>query len=483
MPTLWPSLTARIPFLPKAGFFVVAPELRYTYNSELPYSLNDGPMWAGRGSTATISGGAGIQRTIRGLSVRAVIAPTVDITRNKPFVISPTAISGWSPFASRFHTPGQSMDLPARFGDRGLSRVDAGRSGIHVASSSLAFGVTADNEVWGPGIRNALIMSANAPGIPRLYFENRKPWRTRLGDFTARLVAGTLTESLYFDSDSTNDLRSLSGALFTLRTRFDTSLTLGVARVVYAGHAKAVAGALSSAFDWLTHWEYIARDTDTLPDGRLDQSDDQLLSVFARWVFPTAGFEVYGEWAHMDLPRNVAEVLTTGHHSAAYTIGFQWAQPRRSRDVLRLQSEFTYLEQSRVFVDRPLLDFYVGRVTPQGYTQRGQSIGAAIGPGGSSQFVAVDYLAFKWQGGIHLGRIRWENDAMYREHAPNFFRHDVSVLGGLRGGVRTPLTDLGADVTFAYRYNYLFQYGGANPGLLRTVDMRNLTIALTATPR
>jgi hypothetical protein len=97
--------------------------------------------------------------------------------------------------------------------------------------------------------------------------------------------------------------------------------------------------------------------------------------------------------------------------------------------------------------------------------------------------VALDYYTPRLQGGMFVGRIRWENDAMYREPAPNFFKHDVSLLGGVRGGLRTRYTDFQADATLAYRYNYLFQYGGANPGLLRTVDMHNLTISLAATPR
>ena len=151
--------------------------------------------------------------------------------------------------------------------------------------------------------------------------------------------------------------------------------------------------------------------------------------------------------------------------------------------MLRLQSEITYLEQSLVFPDRPLADFYQGYASPQGYTQRGQSIGAATGPGSSSQWIAVDYMPREWQAGVFVGRIRWDNDALYRQGAATFLRHDVSVFSGIRGGLRTRFTDLQSEITFARRYNYLFQNGFANPGGFRTVDINNVTLTLSATPR
>src|SRR5688572_32980018 len=107
----------------------------------------------------------------------------------------------------------------------------------------------------------------------------------------------------------------------------------------------------------------------------------------------------------MDLPRNITELLTAAHHTGGWTFGFQWVQRKASESWLRLQSELTYLEQSRVFDDRPTPDFYSGQGSQQGYTQRGQVIGAAIGPGASSQWIAVDWLAPRWQLGGFGGRI------------------------------------------------------------------------------
>jgi hypothetical protein len=304
-----------------------------------------------------------------------------------------------------------------------------------------------------------------------------KPIATRLGSIQAKLVSGTLTQSLFFDA-SASENRTLSGLLLCLRPAFDSTLTFGFARVVYAPvgpDASPFTLTLARSFDALTRWENLA--------GVGQQRSDQIASIFARWIFPTAGFEAYGEWARMDLPRTATELLTAAHHTGGYTLGFQWAQSRRQERWLRLQSEITYLEQSRVFADRATPDFYSGTASPEGYTQRGQIIGAAIGPGASSQWIALDWFTPGWQLGGFLGRIRWENDAMYRQPAPHFWRHDVSLLSGVRGGWRTPWTDFSAELTIARRYNYLFQNSIPSPGLSRTVDVNNLTLALAATPR
>jgi hypothetical protein len=81
-------------------------------------------------------------------------------------------------------------------------------------------------------------------------------------------------------------------------------------------------------------------------------------------------------------------------------------------------------------------DFYAGAATPQGHTQRGQVLGAATGPGSSTQHVALDWIAPRWQAGIFGGpHPVGERRALQAAHG-NFFRHDVSMLGGVRGAWR-----------------------------------------------
>jgi len=456
---------------------IVGPDIRVTWNSTIPFSQNDGALWAGRGWNVSLATGLSSQRHYRNADIRAVVAPSLLYSQNLPFQIAPNTVPGRSDYASPFHGPGASLDLPQRFGDRYLLTVDAGRSALEVEWPRVTVGATAQNEWWGPGIRNAILMSNNAPGIPRLYARTTRPVRTRWGTLEAKLMTGTLTKSRFF-SVTESENRTISGVLFQFRPAVDSSLTLGFSRVVYAPigpEASPFTATLARSLDAIFRWENLS--------GYGHQRSDQIGSIFARWVFAPVGFELYGEWARMDLPRSPIELFVAPQHTGGWTFGFQWAQPRQRHSWLRLQSELTYLEQGRVLEDRPTPDFYSGQASPQGYTQRGQVIGAAIGPGASSQWIAVDWLAERWQLGTFVGRIRWDNDALYRVPGASYFDHDVSVLGGARGAWRSGLVDFAIDLTAAQRYNYLFQNGRIRPGGYRTVDVRNFTLGLTATPR
>lgn len=453
------------------------PELRVVWNSGFPYSQNDGPLWAGRGLNVSVTGGVGIAQPYRSVMLRAAFVPTVHYSQNRPFQVVENRTPGRSGYANPFHGPAASLDMPLRFGDRPLLGFDPGRSGVAVEWPRVVIGATTAAEWWGPGLRNALVMSNNAAGFPRWFVRTARPIDTWLGRFHARLTSGTLTQSLFFDSTASEN-RSVSGVLVELVPAFDSALTLGFARVVYAPigpYASPFTLTLARSLDAITRWENLS--------GVGQQRSDQIGAVFARWAFPAAGLAVHGEWARMDLPRFATELLTAPHHSGAWTFGVEWTRELRLDRRLRMQAELTYLEQTRVFPDRPSPDFYSGQGSPHGYTQRGQVIGAAVGPGASSQWLAFDWIASRWRGGAFAGRVRWENDAMYRQPAPNFWDHDVSLLAGSRAGWRTELLDLGLELTVARRYNYLFQNGIARPGGYRTVDVGNVTLALVATPR
>jgi hypothetical protein len=138
-------------------------------------------------------------------------------------------------------------------------------------------------------------------------------------------------------------------------------------------------------------------DDRSVTDSSVALGRDQLISLFGRWVLPNDGFEVYFEWLRASMPVSFRDFLTDPSHSRGYTVGLQWLAPADSRGrAIRLQGEVTNLEQDASFRYRPIGSIYTSRVVPQGYTQRGQSLGAAIGPGSSSQFLAADYVGRRW---------------------------------------------------------------------------------------
>ena len=484
-----PSSRDPKPAGPGLHWSVIPAEADVAWNSDIPFSLNDGALWAGRGISAQVTAGV---RLAAG-PVALVLAPQLTWSENRDFDIVPQDSLGRSVFLPPWYAGDLTVDLPIRFGDRPVAMLGPGQSSLTVTAGPVAFGGATENQWWGPGIHTAVVMSNNAEGFPHAFLRTSRPLRTRLGAFEGKWIVGGLSESLYFDDDPSNDFRSLSGVAATFRPAGVPDLTMGVSRVVYLGIDQR-SDLARRAFDVFRHWErpQVVREAipsvgSTEPDsvrvGLANPDFDQILSVFARWIFPRSGLEVYGEWARLELPASVTEMLNQPGHSQGYTLGAQWARPLAGRAVFRMQTEFSYLEESSTFNNRPVLSYYVGNATAQGYTHRGQTVGAATGPGSSSQWLAGDYLAPGWRLGVFGGRVRWEND-VYGTSFTRFAEvgHDVSVLGGLRGGIRLPGVDVFAEVAREVRYNYLFQGPLDNPFGNGAVDINNTIVRLGVTP-
>lgn len=467
------------------GMRVRGLDMLAVWNSQIPYTPNEGPMWAGRGLNLSVTDGIGFNTEWFGKSVRIVLAPTVTYSQNLPFQIIAPEDTSRSAYASPFHDGRASADLPLRFGDQPLLGFYPGESSISSQARNVVFGASSTAEWWGPGIENGLVMSTNAGGIPRLFARPASPLRTRYGAFDGEWIAGILTESNFFDNDPTNDYRDLSGVLVTFRPAADSLLTLGFERVVYVPSQRLLGyfptadpiSLLVHSLDVLDRWDIPGSSPQPI-------GSDQIFGFFGRWVFPASGFELYGEWARTRIPLSITDFIQRPQDSQAYTLGGQWVVPTvRPSWKARFQTEISNLDQSIANPARPPGDFYTGDAAPQGYTERGEIIGAAIGPGGSDAWLAGDLLTPTWQGGLQLGWIRWENDALYRQHFPTMFAHDVSLLAGLRGAVRLEHSDVSGELMLARRFNYLFQNGFAFPGGFRTIDIHNLTLRFHFSPR
>jgi hypothetical protein len=197
---------------------------------------------------------------------------------------------------------------------------------------------------------------------------------------------------------------------------------------------------------------------------------------------PESGVEAYAELGRTDLPKSFRDFLLYPSHTIGYTLGLQWNKPQGRT---RVQAEVTTLEQSSSFRDRPIGSWYTSRRVIQGYTNQGQALGAAIGPGSSSQWLAWDYLPPSWRGGIYLGRIRWNEDMRSVYHWPSYLEycnHDVSYFVGGRAGAHTRLGFVSADFTIAKRINAFFQLQSSCSEPISVRDIRNNTLSLSFAP-
>src|SRR3954452_7776386 len=99
---------------------VIAPEFLMVYNSALPFSANDGALWAGRGSSVRVR--AGVRATWGPFWL--VLAPELVSSANQASAMPPPEVelprpAGRSPFSTPWHVGQYSIDAPLRFGSSG----------------------------------------------------------------------------------------------------------------------------------------------------------------------------------------------------------------------------------------------------------------------------------------------------------------------------------------------------------------------------
>jgi hypothetical protein len=464
------------------------PDLLLVHNSALPYSYNDGALWAGRGVNVSAMAGVGVRFKM----VRLAAVPQITYSANAPYALAAAGVQGplpatRSPFASPFIAAGNSIDLPIRFGADPLRRVDFGQSGVFVDAHALTFAISAENEWWGPGVRNALLLSDNAGGFPHIEAATNRPVDTRVGRVEGRWLLGGLSESPFFVTNGKQNLRSISMLGVTLQPAWVPELTVGAARAVYGGVGswgdipKAALNVFSDVGD---------PNLPTVSDSIVSRGRDQLMSLFFRWALPKDHFETYGEWGRAQFPTSLRDFLEEPTHSQAYTLGVQWIGGEHwARGRPRIQSEVSFIQQSSTYRFRPIGSWYTSHAVPAGYTNEGQVLGAAIGPGGSSQWVKLGYDAPAWEVGASITRIRWMEDAHAQcAYAPElslygYADHDVSFLTGVSGAVKTRFGTLSASVDPGWRLNVFFPLcGRARYPLPDSRDERNRTISVRFSP-
>lgn len=454
---------------------VLTPRVETSWNSEIPYSLNEGYGWSGRGWNSRVEAGAAIQVG----PLRLIAAPEVVYSENADFEIVPNELPNRSDYALWWFADTMSIDMPVRFGEEERQVVEPGQSSISLIAGPVSAGFGTENQWWGPGLRNAIVLSNHAPGFAHAFLRTERPLRTPVGRFEGVWLAGELEGSDFFYSAPGDSVRSLSGFAMTFSPSAAPGLYLGLARTVYATYEED-RGWFAPAADVFTDWS----GADELTRNQRERPSEQLISLFARWLLPENGVELYGEWARYRLPMSVSDFIEQPTHTQGYTLGMQWLHPVTEAMNLRLQGEFTNLERSSSYRRRPIGSYYTSLDLPHGYTNQGKVLGAAIGPGSSSQWIAGDVVSSGYRLGIFGSRIRWNNDAYFRRTSPwPFFGHDVTLLGGIRGGFDWNHIRLDAEVTHAKRHNFLFQNWGAGWGeMARGVDVSNQTFRLQITP-
>lgn len=363
----------------KARFAFITPNGGLIYNSRIPYGSNDGPLWAGRGVTSSLTMGARV--TVGPLDV--VLAPQFFRAENADFPIVPTGLKNNASFANAGYT--FSIDLPQRFGSRPYQRLDPGQSTLRLSLGGLTAGASTANEFWGPAVGEPFLLSNNAAGFAHLFFGTAHP--VGLGGVAVhfRMIAGKLEQSEYTPISNPGRGRYLSGLVAVVTLRQLPGFEIGGGRLFHNYFPDSTV-TLSRVIEPILHGLLKKQRATALGTTTGDEPDNQLASLFARWVFPESGVEVYGEYGRDDSAFDQRDLVLEPDHDVAVIMGFRkgWKRPRGR--IVVLSGEIFNDRLAHLYPVRIQEVPYVHGSVLQGHTQRGQILGAAdlIGGGGES---------------------------------------------------------------------------------------------------
>jgi len=379
-----------------------APDLFYSSNSDFPIGQNDGALWQGVGGNVAVRSGAGVAYG----PLTVVFRPVYVSSENRDFTTSSFPVfSG----ISEFGRPLSNIDFPQRFGDERTEEFNLGDSFAQVAVKGVAAGVSNERFSMGPAIYNPLLLGYNAPGFVHGFLKSDSPVQTVAGDLSGSWFWGTLEESDYFDSDATNNRRTITGFTLEYRPSFLNGLDVGVNRVAYGTYPDGGLG----VSDILTAF----RLSPPKSSNSVSDAYHVMTSVYARWVFEAAGAELYGEWGLNNNRRRVRDLLAEPELNRGFMIGFLKTFLFSGERRLVLNIEATNLENSSVGSQfrNETNTWYEHETIRQGFTHKGQLLGAGIGPGSSGETGRLAYFGRWGMAGVNLKRVAWFYDRFFRE--------------------------------------------------------------------
>lgn len=384
-----------------------------SYNSKAPFGQNDGGLWQGRGYNTAIMGGG----TINAFGFSVSVRPQLSYSQNKAYeyLIDGYAGAAYADGAAQYGYLWGRCDAVQRFGDTGFWNFDWGDTEIRYSWRAFTVGIGTE-AIWvGPAFVNPVLHSNNAPTYPKLDVGLRRTRLTvphfgwYLGDIESRWWVGYLTESAYFDNDSSNDHNQLSGFTFAYAPSFLPGLTLGVTKITLSKWGDAF---------WL--YAYPGFYGNTLTGHKSRKGEDQKASISADWLFTRIGLDIYGELGFDDFLADgmkVYEYLRYPFHTITYTVGLkktiELSRAHRLRGVLQLEWNNTEGSQDYQLWSGSGYNFGFHGQISQGYTNRGQWIGSGIGYGGNSQFMSFTVYSPHGYEKLYVGRNNPDNNYVY----------------------------------------------------------------------
>lgn len=372
----------------KTKFTLLPIDWRHKYTSHHPYGFNDGIMIPAKGYQTVLSGGVFIKSGIFNLQLR----PEYLFAENKIFEEYPLNFNG--------------NDVPQRFGNKTYKDFSWGQSrfGINVGPVSLA--LSNENLWWGPGLKNSILMSNTSTGFKHITFNTTRPLKTFIGLIETQVVAGNLENSGFLYPDL-NDKRYFTGLVFNYQPRWLPGIFFGITRTF-----QTYSENLKSFNDYIPLFRPFQKVKDNNQDDFGSDNNDQITSVYVRWLLKKAHAEIYFEYGKNDNSFNLRDFYLSPQHSRANLIGFRKliVLNKLENEHLEIAFEATLLSQSIDRILRGAGSYYVHGQILQGHTNRGEVLGAGIGPGGNMQTLNINWNNGFNRFGVQLERFEHQAD-------------------------------------------------------------------------
>ncbi|MBT9485714.1 capsule assembly Wzi family protein [Sediminibacterium sp.] len=402
--------------------------------SILPYDINGGSMLPARGDQLLAT--AGLHASI-GKKIQIQIAPEWVMAANKNFEGFSQQL-GNRAWADRYRF-WNTIDIPEQFGQGRINQLLPGQSFIKYQANKISIGLSTQNLWWGPGNKNALIMSTNAPGFLHWSVETNQPIQTNIGAFEGQIIGGELTNSgiepprtnsVYNGSfvyqPKPNRTRYMTGMMLSWRPKWTPNLYLGFAKASYLYSTD-----ITNPLDYLPLQGFLGK---SITNNEKNNQKASMGSLFIRYIMPKDQAELYLEYGRKEQMLTPFDFITTDEFRRAYIVGFRKLFPTKNNAHILFAAEFTQMQaQTAEFIRNPD-SWYSHEYVREGYTNRGRSIGAGIGPGSNSQTFEIAWIKGLKRIGIQFERLRHHSDFYYYafEYTSDFRRHWIDLATHLK---------------------------------------------------
>ena len=454
-------------------FKIYGPEWFNSYNTAAPYGQNDGALWQGKGYNTSLTAGARLEA----YGFEVTLKPQVSFSQNKEFDLMDNSAYYTNKYAYIWgYGNNIGADAPQRFGDSSFWNFDWSDTEIRYSWRTFTIGFGTQSPWIGPAWLNPVLHSNNAGTYPKFDVGLRKTsvhlpfYGWYIGDIEGRIWMGYLTESDYFDNDSSNDHNRINGFNFSYAPSFIPGLSLGLTKVCLSKW---------NSFE-LKYLNPFYSDNGGIGE---NIGEDQKMSAYADFILPKGGIEIYSEIGLDDYLQGgwFTGLSRYPFDTLIWTLGIKKSTTFSEEKKLygEIIFEFSDMDQGRNKVSaKQRYACNMHHQLTQGYTNKGQYIGTSLANGGNAQTLTFKLYYPRGNANVILQRCNPDDTYSYMNLSNENQTYKGYVSVGLSNNYFIiPNLIITTGIEYQRIYNSLY-YINENSKVLGTQVLHNLSIIL-----